>query len=212
MGTIKDRSGLDLTEAEDIKKRWQEYTEEWYKKDLHDPDNHNGVITNLEPDILECKVKWALGSITMNKASAGDRIPVELLQILKDDAVKVPHLICQQIWKTQQWPQYWKRSVFIPIPKKSNAKECSNYCTISLISHASKVMFKILQARLQQFMNCELPDVQAGFRKGRGTKDQIANTRWIIKKARLPEKHLFLLYWLRQSFSLGGPQQTLENS
>ena len=193
MGTIKDRNGMDLTEVEDIKKRWQEYTE-LYKKDLLDPDNHNGVITNLEPDILECKVKWALGSITMNKASAGDRIPVELLQILKDDAVKVPHLLCQQIWKTQQWPQYWKRSVFIPIPKKSNAKECSNYCTISLISHASKVMFKILQARLQQFMNCELPDVQAGFRKGRGTKDQIANTRWIIKKARLPEKHLFLLY------------------
>ena len=194
MGSIKDRNGIDLTEAEDIKKRHHVYTEELYKKDIHDPDNHDGVIAHQEPDILECEVKWALGSITMNKDSGGDRIPVELLQILKDDAVKVPHLICQQIWKTQQWPQYWKRSVFIPIPKKSNAKECSNYCTISLISHASKVMFKILQARLQQFMNCELPDVQAGFRKGRGTKDQIANTRWIIKKARLPEKHLFLLY------------------
>ena len=132
-------------------KRWQEYTEELYKKDLHDPDNHHGVIshTQLEPDILEYEVKWALGSITTNKASGGDGIPVELFQILKDDAVKVLHSICQQIWKTQQWPQDWKRSVFIPIPKKGNAKECSNYCTIALISHASKVMFKILQARLQ---------------------------------------------------------------
>ena len=119
----------NLTEAEDIKKRWQEYTKELYRKDLHDPDNQNGVITHLEPDILECKVKWALGSITTNKASGGDRIPVELFQILKDDAVKVLHSICQQIWKTQQWPQDWKRSVFIPIPKKGNAKECSNYCT-----------------------------------------------------------------------------------
>ena len=166
---------MDLTEAEDIKKRWQEHTEELYKKDCHDPDNHNAVITHLEPDILECEVKWALGSITMNKASAGDRIPVELLQILKDDAVKVPHLIRQQIWETQQWPQDWKRSVFIPIPKKSNARECSNFCTIALISHASKVLLKILQARLQQFVNCELPDVQAGFRKGRGHRDQIVN-------------------------------------
>ena len=126
--------GLDLTEAEDIKKRWQEYTEELYKKDLHDPDNHNGVITHLEPDILECEVKWALESITTNKAGGGDGIP---FQILKDDAVKVLHSICHQIWKTQQWPQDWKRSVFIPIPKKGNAKECSNYCTIALISHAN---------------------------------------------------------------------------
>ena len=123
---------MDLTEAEDIKKRWQEYTEELYKKDLHDPDNHNGVITNLEPDIPKCKVKRALGSITTNKASGGDRIPVELFQILKDGAVKVLHLICQQIWKTQQWPQDWKMSVFIPVPKKGNAKECSNYCTMHL--------------------------------------------------------------------------------
>ena len=130
----------------------------------------------------------------MNKASGGDGIPVELFQILKDDAVKVLHSICQQIWKTQQWPQDWKRSVFIPIPKKGNAKEYSNYHTIALISHASKVMFKILQARLQQYMNCELPDVQAGFRKGRGTREQIANIPWIIEKARVPEKHLFLLY------------------
>ena len=133
------------------------------------------MITHLEPDILECEVKWALESITMNKASGGDGIPVELFQILKDDAVKVHHSICQPIWKTQQWPQDWKRSVFIPIPKKGKAKECSNYHTIALISHASKVMFKILQARLQQSVNCELPDVQAGFRKGRGTRDQIAN-------------------------------------
>ena len=196
---------MDLAEADDIKKRWQEYTEELYKKDLHDPDNHNGVITYLEPDILECEVKWALGSITTNKVCGGDRIPVELFQILKDDAVKVLRSICQQIWNTQQWPQDWKRSVFIPIPKKvkvkslgrvqlfatpwtvahqappcmgfsrqeywsglpypspipkkSNAKECSNYHTIVLISHASKVMLKILQARLQQYMNCEIPDV-----------------------------------------------------
>ena len=168
MGTIKDRNGMDLTEAEDIK-RWPEYTEELYTKDLHDPDNHNGVITHLEPVILECEVKLALGSITTNKASGGDGIPVELFQILKDDAVKVLHSVCQQIWKTQQWPQDWKRSVL------GNAKECSNYHTIALISHASKVTSKSLQARLQQYVNHELPDVQAEFRKGRGTRDQIAN-------------------------------------
>ena len=153
-----------------------------YKKDLHDPDNHDDVIMHLEPDILECEVKWALESITTNKASGGDGIPVELFQILKDDAVKVPHSICQQIWKTQQWPQDWKRSVFIPIPKKGNAKECSNYCTTALISHTSKVMLKILQARPQQYVNHKLPDVQAGLRKGRGTRDQIANICWIMKK------------------------------
>ena len=134
-------------------------TEELYKKDLHDRDNHDDVITNLEPDILEHEVKWALESITMNKASGGDGIPVELFAVLEDDAVKVLHSICQQIWKTQQWPQDWKRSVFIPIPRKDNAKECSNYCTIALISHASKVMLKILQARLQQYMNRELTDI-----------------------------------------------------
>ena len=143
MGKIKDRNDTDLTEAEDIEKRWQEYTEELYKKDLHDPDNQDGVIIHLEPDVLECQVKWALGSITMNKASGGDGIPAALFQILKDDAVKVLNSICQQIWKTQQWPQDWKRSVFIPIPKKGNAKECSNDRTIALISHASKVMLKI---------------------------------------------------------------------
>ena len=149
---IKDRNGRDLTEAKDTQKRWQVYTEELYKKDLHDPDNHDGVISHLEADILECEVKWALGSITTNKASGGDGIPVELFQILKDDAVKVLHSICQQIWKTQQWPQDWKKSVFIPIPKKGNAKKYSNYHTIALISHASKVMLKILQARLQQYV------------------------------------------------------------
>ena len=170
MGTIKDRNGKDLTEAEDIKKRWQEYTE-LYKKGLTDPDNHNGVVTHLEPDILECEVKWALGSITMNKASGGDGIPADLFQILKDDVVKVLHSTCQQIWKTQPWLQDWKRSVFVPIPKKGNAKECSNYHITALISHASKVMLKILQARLQQYVNQELPDVQGGFRKGTGTKN-----------------------------------------
>ena len=152
------------------------------------------MITHLEPGILECEVKWAFGSITMNKASGGDGISVELFQILNDDAVKVLHSICQHFWKTQQWPQDWKRSVFIPIPKKGNAKECSNYCTIAVISHASKVMLKILQARLQQYVNHELPDVQTGFRKGRGTRDQIANIHWIIEKPRVSEKHLLLLY------------------
>ena len=175
MGSIKDRNGRDLTEAEDIKKRWQEHVEELYKYDHHDLDNHNGMIIHLEPDILECEVKWSLGSITTNKASGGDGIPVELFQILKDDTVKVLHSIGQQIWKTQQWPQDWKRSVFIPIPKTGNAKEYSNYRKIAVISHASKVMLKILQASLQQYVNYELPDVQVAFRKGRGTRDQIAN-------------------------------------
>ena len=175
---------MDLTEAEDIKKRWQKYTEELYRKDFHDPDNHDGVITHLEPDLLECEVKWALGSITMNKASGVGEIPIELFQILKDDSVKVLHSICQQIWKTHQWPPDWKRSVFIRVPKKFDAKACSNDRTIALISHTSKILLKILQARLQQYMNCELPDVQAGFRKVRGTRDQIANIRWIIEKAR----------------------------
>ena len=150
MGSINDRNGMDVTEAEDIKKRWQEYADELYKKDLHDPDNYDGVITHLEPHILKCEVKWALESITTNKASGGDGMPVELFQTLKDDAMKVLHSICQQVRKTQQWPQDWKRSIFMPIPKKGNAKECSNYLTIELISHASKVTLKILQARLQQ--------------------------------------------------------------
>ena len=179
MGLIKDGSGMDLTEAEDIKKRWQEYTEELYK-------------TDLQPDILECEVKWALESITTNKASGDDGIPVELFQILKDDAVKVLHSICQQIWKTQQWPQDWEKSVFIPIPKKGNAKECSNYCTIVLISHASHVTLKILQARPQQYMNHELPDIQAGFRKGRGTRN--SNIGGIIQKAREFQKNIYFCF------------------
>ena len=182
---------MDLTEAEDIKKRWQEYTEELYKKDLHDQDNHDGVITHLEPDILECEVKWALESITVNKANGDDGILVELFQILKDDAVKVLHSICQQIWETQQRPQDLKRSVFIPIPKKGNAKECSKYSTIAHISYASKVKLKILQGRLQQYVNHELPDVQAGFRKGRRTRDQIAN---ITEKARELQKNIYFCF------------------
>ena len=162
MGTIKDRNGIDLTEAKDIKRGGKNTQKNYTEKDLHNLDNHNGVITHLEPDILESKVKWALGSITMNKDSRGDRIPVELFQILKDDAVQVLRSVCQQIWKTQWWPQGRKMSVFIPMPKKGNAKESSNYCTIAVISHASKVMLKTLQVRLQQYMNQE-PDVQTGF-------------------------------------------------
>ena len=194
---------MDLTEAEDIKKRWQEYMEELYKKDLHDPNNHDDVITNLEPDILECEVKWASESITRNKASGGAGILVELFKILEDDVVKVLHSICQQIWKTQQWPQDWKRSVAIPILKKGSGKEYSSTfsstktqrsSTIALISHTSKGMLKILQSRLQQYVNCELPDIQAGFRKGRGTRDQIANIRWIIRKAREFQKHIYFCF------------------
>ena len=155
------------------------------------------MITHLEPDILECEVKWALGSITTNKASGCDGIPVELFQILKDDDVKVLHSIGQQMWKTQQWPQDWKRSVFIPIPKKGNAKESSNDHTIALISYASKVMLKILQVRLQQYTNQELPDVQAGFRKGKGTRDKIANIHWIIGKAREFQKNICFIDYVK---------------
>ena len=184
---------MDLTEMEDVK-RWQEYTEELYKKYHQNPDSHDDVITHLEPDILECEVKWALGSITMNKTSGGDGIPVELFQILKDDAVKVLHSIWQHIWKTQQWLQDWKRSVFILIPKKCNAIECSNYCKIALISHTSKVMLKILQARFQQYVNYEHPDVQPAFRKGRGTRDQIANIHWVMEKAREFQKNIYFSF------------------
>src|SRR5574337_880533 len=152
------------------------------QKDLHDPDNHDGMITDLEPDILECEIKRTLESITTNKASRGDGIPVELFQILKDDGVKVLYSTCQQIWQTQQWPQDCKRSVYIPIPKKGDAKECSNYRTTALISHASKVMLKILQARLQQYVNGELPDVQAGFRKGRGPEIKLPTSTGSWKK------------------------------
>ena len=194
MGSKRDRNGMDLTEAEDIKKRWQEYTEELYKKDLHDLDNHDSVITHLEPDILECVVKWALETIITNKDSDGDGIPEELFQILKDDPVKELNSICQQIWKTQQWPQDWRRSVFIPIPNKGNAKECSNCRTIALISQGSKVMLKILKARLQQYVNCELSYVQAGFRKGRITRDQIANIHGITEKAREFQKNIYFCF------------------
>ena len=190
MSPIKDRTGRDLTEAKDIKKRWQEYIEELYKKHLYHPDNQDGVITHLEPNILECEVQWALQSMTTNKASGGDGIPVELFQILKDELQS----ICQQIWKIQQWPQDCKRSVFILIPKKVNARECSNYHTIALISQSSKLMLKILQARLQQYMNHELPDVQAGFRRGRGTRDQIVNIHWIIKNAREFQENIYFCF------------------
>ena len=177
-----------------ILRRGSKNTQKNYtKKDLNDTDNHDGVITNLEPDILECQVVWALGSITMNKASGGDGIPVELFQILKDDAVKVLHSICQQIWKTAVATGL-ERSLFIPIPKKSNAKECSDYHTIALISHTSKVILKILQARLQQYVNGELPDVQAGFRKGRETRHQIANIHWITEKAREFQKNIYFCF------------------
>ena len=179
------------------------------QKDPNDLDNHDGVTTHLQPDILECKVKWALESITVNKASGGDGIPAELFQILKDDAIKVLPSKCQQIWKTQQWPQDWKRSVFIPIPRKGNAKECSNYCTVALISHASKVMLKIFQARLYQYMNRGLPDVQAWFRKGRGTSDQIANIQWIKDKAREFQKTSASLTTSKPLFR---SQETVENS
>ena len=152
------------------------------------------VWSLTETDILECEIRWALWSNTMNKASRGDGIPAELFQMLKDDAVKVLHSICHQIWKTQQWPQDWKRAVFIPIPKKGSVKECSNYHTIALISHTTKVMLKIFQARLQQYVNHELLDVQAKFRKGRGTRDQIANISWIIKKARVFQENIYFCF------------------
>ena len=193
MGAIKDRNSKVLTKAEGIKKRWQEYTEELYKEGLNDPDDQDDLVTHLEPDILECEVKWVLGSITMNKACGGDGIPAELFHILKDAAIKV-HPICQQIWKTQQWPLDWKRSVFIPIPKKSNAKECFNYCTIVFISHTSKVMLEILQAIFQQYTDQKCPHVQAGFRKGIVTRDQIANICWIIKRSKGFQKDIFICF------------------
>ena len=194
MGSVKDRNGMDLTESEEIKKRWQKYTELYKKKDLHDLDNSNGMITHLEPDIPECEVKWALGSITMNKVSGGDGIQVELFQILKDDAVKVLHSISQQIWKTRQWLWDWKRPVFIPIPKKGNAKDCSNYHMISLISHASKLMLKILQARLQQYVNHELPDVQDGFRKAEEPEIEFPTSVVSLKKQESSRKNTYFCF------------------
>ena len=192
MGSKKDRNGMDLTEAEYIKKRWQEYTEELYKKDLHDPDNHNGVITRVEPDILKCEV------ISEQKLEQRTKLVA---------VMEFQHALCQQIWKIQQWPQDWKRSVFIPIPKKGNAKECSNYHTVALISHASKVMIKILQARLQQYVDHELPDVQAGFRKGGGTRDQIAKICRIIEKVREFQKNIYFCC-VDYAKPLCGSQQT----
>ena len=193
MGMIKDRNGKDLTEAEEIKKRWQEYTEELYNKGHNKPDNHDGVATHLDPDILEREVKWALGSITMNKAGRGDGIPVELFKILKDDAVKVLHSICQENLKTQQWPQDQKTLVFITIPKKGNAEECSNYCRAVLILHASNIVLKF-QARLQQYVNWEIPGVQVGFQRGRGTRDQIANIHLIMEKAKEFQKNIYFCF------------------
>ena len=194
MSTIKDRNERDPVDVEEIKKRWKEYMEELYKKDLNEPDNHDGVVSQPEPDILEDEVKWALGSTAVNKASGCSEIPAELFKALKDDDIKVLHSICQQIWKTQRWPQDWKRSTLIPVPKKGSTKECANHWTISLISHASKVMLKILHARLQHYVNQELPDVQAGFRKGRGTRDQIANICWIKEKAREFQKNIYFCF------------------
>ena len=191
MTTIKDRKGIDLTEAENIK-RWQEYTEELYKKDLHDPDNHDGVITYIEPEILEFEIKWALGSITMNKASGGDGIPVELFQILKYDAVKVLHSTCQQIWKMQQWPRDWKGQFSFQSQRKAMPKNAQT--TAQFHSSHMLVMLEILQVRLQQYMNHELADVQAGFRKGRGTSDQIANICWIIEKAREFQENIYFCF------------------
>ena len=193
MGTIKDRNGKDLIEPEEITKRWQECTEELYKKGPSHPHNHDDVVIHPEPDILNCEVKQALRNTTTNKASGSDGIPAELLQILKDNAIKVLHSIYQQIWKTQQ-PQDLKRWVFIPIPKADNAKECSDYLTIALILHVSKVILKILQARLQPYVNCELPDVQGGFRKGKKTRDQTANVHWITEKAREFQKNIYFCF------------------
>ena len=163
-----------------------------YQKDLDSLDNPDSVVADLEPDILESEVKWALESMTNN--SGGDGIPVELFKILEDDAVKVLRSICQQVWKTQEWPEDWKRSVYIPIPKKGSAKECSNYRTIALISHASKVMLKILQGRLQQYVDRELPEVKAGFWRGRGTREQIANMYWIMEKTREFQKNVYFCF------------------
>ena len=194
MGTIKDRSGRDLVDREEIKKRWKEYTKNCTKKYLNELDNYDGVVNHPEPDILECEMKWTLGSTAVNKASGHDEIPVELFKTLKDDAIKVLHSICQQIWKTQQWPQDWKRSILIPIPKKGSTKEFLNNWTIALIIHASTVILKILYARLQHYVNQELPDKQAGFRKSRGTRDQIAHICWIIEKAREFQKNIYIWF------------------
>ena len=195
MGTIKDENDRDLVDAEEIKKRDGKNTQKnCIKKDLNEPDYYEGVISHPEPDILECKVKWALRNTAVNKASGWDEIPAELFKSLKEDDIKVLHSLCQQIWRTQQWPQAWKRSILIPIPKKGSTKECTNHQTIALISHVSKVILKILHARLQHYVNQELPDVQAGFRQERGTRDQINNIHWIIEKAREFQNNIYLCF------------------
>ena len=194
MGTIKDKNGRDLVDAEEIKRRWKEYMEELYNKDLNKLDQYDGVVSHPESDILECEVRWSLRSSAINKASGCDEIPAELFKSLKDDAIKALHSLCQQIWKTQQWPQDWKRSILIPIPRKVSTKQCDNHWTTALVSHARKVMLEILHARLQHYANQEHPDVQAGFRKGRGTKDQIANICWIIEKAREFQRNIYLFH------------------
>ena len=192
MGKIKDKN-RDLVDAEEIK-RWKEYKEELDKKDCNELDYSNGVVSHPEPNILECEVTWALESTVVNKASGCDEIPAGLFKSLKDDAIKVLHSLCQQIWNTQQWPQDWKRSILIPTPKKGSSKECANHWTVALIFHARKVMLKILHAGLQHYVNQELPDVQAGFRKGRGIRLQIANISWIIEKAREFQKNIYLCF------------------
>ncbi|XP_049789823.1 uncharacterized protein LOC126195306, partial [Schistocerca nitens] len=197
IGMIKDRNGKDLSEAEDVKERWAEYVEDLYKKELHNdraPTADVNVNLELEPDILESEIQWALENMADNKTSGHDEIPAELFKVTGKDAVKVLHSICQKIWITQQWSEDWKRLVFIPIPKKRSSKEFSDYRTIALISYASKVMLKILQNRLRQYLDRELPEEQAGFRKGRGTRDQIANIRWIMEKAREFQKDVYLCF------------------
>ena len=194
MGTIKDKNGRDLVDAEEIKKRWKDYMEELYRKDLNERDYNDGVVNLPKPDILDSEVKWALRSTAVNKASGCDEILAELFRSLREDANDVLHSLCQQIQKTQQKPQDWKRSVLIPVPKKDSTKECANHQTIVLISHASKVMLKLLYTWLQHYANQELPDVQARFSKGRGTRDQIANICWNIEKAREFQKNIYLCF------------------
>ena len=194
MDTIKDKNGRDVVDAGEIKKRWKEYMEELYKKDLNEPDYCDDVVSQPEPDILEWEVKRALRSTAVNKTNGCNEIPAELFKSLKEDTIKVLHSLCQQIWKTQQWSQDQKRSILIPVPKKGSTKESANHWTVALISHASKVMLKILHARLQHYVNQELPDVQVGFRKGRGTRDQIVNIRWIIEKVREFQENISLCF------------------
>ena len=199
MSTIKDRNGRHIVDAEEIKKRWKEYKEELYKGELNEPDYYNGVVSHLKPDILEREVKWALGSTAVNKASGCDGIPVELFKTLKGDAIKVLHSMCQQIWKTQQWPQDWKRSILIPVPEKGSTKECANHWTIALISHASKVMLKILHVSLQHFLNQELPMSKLGLEKEKETEIKLPTFAGYREKLGIPEKHLCLFLQPHQS-------------